>query len=275
MPGSLLRGGSFFWVEANRARAKTTNGSSACIAPSPSQEETRASDSGNGVGSAPALAGVALMLKPWLEGHTIASHSKALNAVRCSSHEGISHLPGTGHPGSEQIGISPRPLATLHLSIKIGDAPGLRQRVAAEAGNQMKVKVTSTLTKGDHINPVTTTHLLHQLGGTLHNQPPFTRFLRPEVGGSAKVATRIQQTPPRQGRRQGVMTQEPSLTAPDLEGLELFRISVNGADATTQWGLVSNGIEANNSSSMTAVLFKITMAERPINRTRREKDSCP
>ena len=70
------------------------------------------------------------------------------------------------------------------------------------------------------------------------------------------------------------MTQEPSLIAPDLEELELRRISVKGADAATQVGLVSNGIEAN-SSSLTAVLFKLTMAERAINRTLRKKDSCP
>jgi hypothetical protein len=96
----------------------------------------------------------------------------------------------------------------------------------------MQVEMTSTLTEGNQVDPVATTHRLDEFGSLLNDCSPFIGFISQKVDRTSKMATCIEQTPTEQRRRMGMMTQEPMAIAPDLYFTKIFNIGVKLTNRT-------------------------------------------
>jgi len=93
------------------------------------------------------------------------------------------------------------------------------------------MQMTRTLAKGDGIYTLAAAELLHQLRTMLHNPPPLRGFLSRELKRAAQMAQCIQQQPTGQGRRIGVMTQQPASVATDFIQTPLLGVAVVVANA--------------------------------------------
>jgi hypothetical protein len=96
---------------------------------------------------------------------------------------------------------------SFYIAIEIRHTPRRAALIRLKPRDEMQVKMTRALPKGNQVNPVAAAHLLNKLGSLLNNSSPFAGFITQKVDCTSEMATSIEQTPTKQGRRMRMVTQ--------------------------------------------------------------------
>ena len=83
-------------------------------------------------------------------------------------------------------------VAISNSAIVVCNGPSSCLGIRNKTGNQMKMKVLSTFTKGNGINTITTAQRPNQMTGLLNCLSPRSSFFFDEINRSAAVTKRVE-----------------------------------------------------------------------------------